>query len=349
MLFLIAIATVGVNVLWATGTAGTLLAWLAVAIVVFINAVFLNGNHASHYPRPIRTLVNAALLGLPFIASLGFWAIALRVEQYGWSVTRLWALYVMAVLFAYGIGYAIAVLRSTFSTTGNWLSHFKPHNTLVALLIIASLSAINLGLPSFYKIAINSQMQRLASGQITWQDFDFKHLRFSAGMQGYNAVVAFKANPSVELSEHGHEYIQEILDSENRWDEKLDATSYSQHKSAITLKDDVTAPEGLIDYILEHDYHADDCHEEANRCALLEVTLRRNGEPDWLFMFQGEHNRHWRLYQKIGDAWQQVGQLNPYNKQNRDAFDQVLEGHFDTAEPEWLDMMINGQRIKVRP
>lgn len=354
VLFLAAIGFVGIEVLWATGTAGLLLAWLAVAIIVFINAVFLNGRNPSHYSAPIRTLINLALLGLPIIAALGFWAVSLRVEQYGWSAARLWAAYVMALLLVYGIGYAIAVIRSTLKQGGIWLGYIKPHNTLVALFIIASLSAINLGLPSVYNIAVSSQMHRLTSGETTWQALDFKELRFNSGIQGYNAVVAFNDNPGkensgIELSEHGQRYLQDIIDSQNSWDTTLSSTSESEQRLAMILQDGVTVPEGLIDFILEQHYNARECSDAANRCALIQVALRRNGEPDWLFMFDNKHSKSWLLYNQVNGNWQNVAQLNPYGANNRNAFDSVLKGEFGTAEPEWRDMTVNGERIKIRP
>lgn len=353
VLFLVAIALVGVEVLWATGHAGSLLAWLAVAIVVFINAVFLNGNHKTHYPAPIRWLVNAALLGLPVIAALGLWAISLRVEQYGWSVIRLWALYVMLVLFAYGIGYAVAVIRSGLGK-GVWLNAIKPHNTMVALVIASSLAFINLGFPSFFSIAINSQMQQLHNGHVDWKDFDFKHLRFEAGIDGYKAVQDFTRSPTVELSDHGKAYLDDLLAADNRWSVELSVDSPEERRKAIHFRENEIPPKGLVEFIVNDNYWAGECTQGENRCALVSITLRRSGKPDWLFMFQGERNRDWALYNKAhqtgGDEkWEKVGELNPWGKQHSNAFDKVFAGDYKATEPAWLDLDPGSGPISVRP
>lgn len=346
LLFLVAIALLGIDVLWATGRAGSLLAWLALAIVIFINAVFLNGNHQTHYPAAIRTLVNACLVGLPVIAALGLWAIALRVEQYGWSVIRLWALYVMVILFIYGIGYAFAVIRSNVRNSV-WLNAIKPHNTAVALAIAFSLTLINLGLPSFFSISINSQMQQLHSGQISWKEFDFKHLRFEAGIDGYNAVADFASAPSIEISEHGLAYLNDLLAATNSWDIDLAVESTEEKRDAITFRDGETPPQGLVDRIINDNYHARECTEEESRCALVSIVLRRNGETNWLFMFQGEHNRDWQLYQQENGKWQRAAWLNPWGKSNNNAYNNVLNGNYRTREPEWLDLDAGGEPISV--
>lgn len=348
LLFLAAIALSGIDTLWATGTAGDLLAWLAITLVVFINAVFLNGETGNPYPRPIRWLVNSAICGLPIIAALGLWALNLRVMQYGWSVTRLWALMVMLTLFLYGLGYALAVIRSGGNTGRPWLSTIKPHNTMMALVIISALCLINLGLPNFYQTVANSQLKRLNNSEVTWQELDFKNLRFETGKQGYQAVKNVLANPSVALSEHGQQYLQELLASNSSWETKATPHSREELISAVTFRDDESAPDELLDYLIEQYYGFNRCQDDGTRCALVQVTLRRNGEPSWLFMLHAEHEEDWRLFETRDGKWQHIGQLGNYGTRSLSAYQSIVDKTYDTAAPVWRDLKIGDQQFGVK-
>lgn len=347
LLFLVAVALSGIDALWNTGTAGDLLAWLAITIVVFINAVFLNGEASSPYPKAIRWLVNFALLSLPIIAGLGLWAISLRVEQYGWTVARLWALCVMLILLLYGIGYAIAVLRSIAQNEQPWLSSIKPHNSLMALVIIAALCLINLGLPSFHQTTINSQLERLKADEVSWQEFDFKYLRFETGMRGYQAVADFLANPSVELSEHGQLYIQQILNANSRWENETSPYSREALIAGISLRDGETPPDELFDFLIDQYHNFARCREADIRCAIVEVALRRDQTSSWLFMLHGEYDQDWRVYEVRNGAWAQIAQLGNYGDRSLSAFEKIFNGEYDIIEPTWLDIQVDGKRFSI--
>lgn len=348
LLFLAAIAVSGVDTLWATGTAGDLLTWLAVTLLVFTNAVFLNGETGSPYPRPIRWLVNAAICSLPVVVALGLWALNLRVMQYGWSVARLWALMVMLVLFLYGLGYALAVVRSGRNSSQSWLSTIKPHNTMMALVIISALCLINLGLPSFYQTATNSQLKRLANHEVTWQELDFKTLRFETGKQGYQAVKNFLAKPPVELSEHGKQYLSELLASNSPWETKATPRSRDELIAAVTFRDGESPPPELLDYLIEQYYGFNHCQDEETRCALVQVTLRRNGEPSWLFMRHAEHEEDWRLFEIKDGEWQQIAQLGNYGARPLSAYQSIVDKRYEIAEPAWLDLKIGDRQFGVK-
>jgi hypothetical protein len=122
----------------------------------------------------------------------------------------------MLVLFAYGVGYAFAVIRSGIRNSV-WLNAMKAHNTAVALIIVLSLSAINLGLPSFFSIAVNSQMQQLTSGRTAWGEFDFAYLRFESGLNGYSALTQALDDSSFEINSEQRQGLERLLEKKERW------------------------------------------------------------------------------------------------------------------------------------
>jgi hypothetical protein len=130
-------------------------------------------------------------------------------------------------------------------------------------------------------------------------------------MDGYNAVSNFAKQPTVEISDHGHAYLADLIAADNRWAVELAIDSPEERRNAIRFRDSEIPPPDLVDHIIDDNYYARECSDEENRCALVSIVLRRNGETDWLFMFDGEHNRDWQLYQHKNDEWQRAGRISP--------------------------------------
>jgi hypothetical protein len=190
-------------------------------------------------------------------------------------------------------------------------------------------------------------MQQLANGQISWKEFDFKHLRFEAGMDGYNAVANFARQPTVEISDHGRAYLDDLIAADSRWGIDLAIDSPEERRNAIHFRNGETPPADLVDHVINDNYYARECTDEESRCALVSIVLRRNGETDWLFMFDGEHSRDWQLYKRANDKWQRAGRISPWGKRNNNAFDNVFNGDYLTPEPEWLDLDAGGGPMSI--
>jgi Domain of unknown function (DUF4153) len=69
---------------------------------------------------------------LPVLGALAFWAVMVRVVQYGWTPNRLFAVLSAGVLLAYGLWHAFSVLRGT-----GWQARVRQGNLAMALVVLA--------------------------------------------------------------------------------------------------------------------------------------------------------------------------------------------------------------------
>lgn len=111
--------------------AALLLTMVAGGIALVSIAIDQADADATQSPLLIRCTQGMALV-LPVVAGLAFYAIWVRVAEYGWTPERLFVVLVAGVGVAYGVIYAAAVLRR-----GPWMERIRQGNIRMALVIVA--------------------------------------------------------------------------------------------------------------------------------------------------------------------------------------------------------------------
>ena len=188
MLFLLTLPFVGLQPLWDTGNGTALLLWLTALMLFFVNAVYQSGEHKISYPPWVQTLVCAGLLTLPVFSLLSFYGLFLRIQEYGWTVSRCWGMVVWAVLFAFSAGYTYGIIRRRLG----WPVVLAQTNMYMGWAIVALMVLVNSPALDFRKIALASQIERVTSGEISWHDFDFYYAKYYLGRPGFEHREALK-------------------------------------------------------------------------------------------------------------------------------------------------------------
>jgi Domain of unknown function (DUF4153) len=126
--FLASLPFTGLEPLWATRSAATVLLFADAALVILINAAWQNGS--APVVRLIRLSARVAALLLVPLTAIAIYALALRVGEHGWTVDRIVAAACMLVASCYAIGYAAAALRK------GWLALLAPVNIATAFVVL---------------------------------------------------------------------------------------------------------------------------------------------------------------------------------------------------------------------
>lgn len=205
--FLCALLFTGLEPLWNTRRATSILLVAVAIIIVLINTTYQDGKTES---APANLLVYARLIAIatlvPLIAlaAYGLW---LRIDQYGFSSSRIAAIACIIVAICYAGGYAAAAIRDYRE-----LHRLEGTNVLTAFVIVGVLLALFTPVADPARISVNSQVSRLESGKIPADKFDFAFLRFQSGRYGMAALeklkhksgsaeaerIAFKANEALD-------------------------------------------------------------------------------------------------------------------------------------------------------
>jgi hypothetical protein len=195
--FLLAVLVSGPSVLWnATDSATPVLLSIAIAAFVLANAVIRDADEDTEGRAIFRWTGFALALGLLPLALFAAISTGLRVNQYGLSPERLWALASVAVAVAFSLAYFIDALAGV---RAGWRDRLRASNLRLAA--GTAMFALLLALPilDFAAISTRDQLARLQSGEIAADEFDFAALRWNFGEPGRSALgrLARSADPAI--------------------------------------------------------------------------------------------------------------------------------------------------------
>ena len=189
VLFTAVLPFTGLDALWSTGNGSALLLWLLAVILFCCNAVYQDGRETEAYPPALHRAIYTGLCAAPIVAALACYGLMQRVMQYGWTVERCWAAVVCLVLTLFAIGYVIGIVRRRDA----WTGELARVNTVMGLVVVGILVLANSPLLDFRKISLHSQLERVASGEIALEAFDFRYARTHLARPAYLAMAAMKA------------------------------------------------------------------------------------------------------------------------------------------------------------
>ncbi len=168
--FLATLPFVTLGALWDTGLGSRILIALG-AIAVLLIAVAYRPGADLRFPRSVQIAVTAVVAVLPVLSVLALVGILIRVGQYGWTVSRCWAVTYAAVLALFSLGYLWGVIRYR----AEWPRITAPVNVAMVCVILAVLLLQNTPVLDFRAISTKSQLARVESGEIEAAAFDFHY------------------------------------------------------------------------------------------------------------------------------------------------------------------------------
>ncbi|PJK12089.1 DUF4153 domain-containing protein [Lysobacteraceae bacterium NML120232] len=352
LMFVASLPFTGLEPLWNTHSAALILMNVVAVMVLFVNAVYQDGQGAMPYPHWLRRMVDAGILTLPVFAGLALYALMLRIGQYGWTQTRIAGMAVTVILSLHALGYAIAVLRP-----GAWLAGIRRVNVAVSLFAIVLAILFNSPLLDPHRISANSQIARLAAGQVESKAFDLGHLRFKSGRQGWLAVQALqkeaKASGDVEFEKRIVAILQRNHYYQNS--EELAANALKEVaalREVIHLAAGSPAPaEDWWTYLMGYEGMTG-CKQIDSDCVLLVRDFDRDGQADHLLCNVSDNSARLecQLFSHHAGNWRSEGQVSFWEHRNEDEdslAEAVRRGEITLYQPRWPMIEIHDQRATV--
>ncbi|MDO4708897.1 MAG: DUF4153 domain-containing protein [Pseudomonadota bacterium] len=354
LLFVLSLPLTGLEPLWNTRSAALILMSLVAVMVLFVNAVYQDGQGVVPYPRWLRWLVNAGILTLPLFSGLALYALMLRIGQYGWTLERIAGMVAAVILACHALGYAIAVLWP-----GAWLSGIRRVNVAVSLLAIVLAVLFNSPVLDPHRISVNSQLARLAAGKVESKDFDLRHLRFYSGRQGWLAAQALQkeaeARGDTEFAKRIAEALQYLSHYQANNGPKVEMLKdVAALREVIHLAAGSPAPaDDWWTYLLSDNYLTG-CKQIDSDCVLLIRDFDQDGQADHLLcdvLAKRAELLSCQLFSHHGGSWHREGELSFWEEHqngNKKALSDALRrGEITLYQPRWPMIGINGQRSRV--
>jgi uncharacterized protein DUF4153 len=307
LIFLAALPFTGLAALWSTGHASALLLGLSSFVVLFVNAVYEDGETAAPCPPALRRLTEAALAALPLILAIAAYSLWLRVAQHGLSPERIYALVFCALSGAFALGYASALFRR-----GPWLGGIRRVNVALSLTVVAIGFALHTPLADPLRWSARSQVARLLAGQVAVADFDFASLRFHLGHAGDDALARLAAadHPEREAIATGIHDAREAT----HYELKPALDHRIRDEDVRVLGSLATVPDGFTAFLAG----ANDpglrgqCYSAAP-CTLFAVDLDADGSDEHCLVTAPSGDISWnptRCYARTSSGWRAIGTLS---------------------------------------
>lgn len=167
VLFLLALPVAGLEVLSGRVSAAiTLLVMVTLGATLVTTAIDRSDDEAVRQPVMRGATALLALI-LPVPAVLALWAVWLRVSEHGLTPGRIFALLVAGFGLAYGLTYALSVLRGA-----GWMGRIRRANAVLAL-AVAAVSALWLTpLVNSEALSARSLVDRVTDGRTPASELD---------------------------------------------------------------------------------------------------------------------------------------------------------------------------------
>jgi hypothetical protein len=333
LLFLLVLPGTGLQPLWETGHAAALMLTLQIALIVFLNAAYQDGQADAPYTRWLRRLVELAVIALPVYSALTLHALYLRVQQHGWTSDRVWATLIAVIVALYALGYLFAALRRR----AQWLAPMGQVNVAMAVVIVAALIAANSPVLDPKRIASASQVGRLLAGKVAVADFDFMYLRLEVGRHGIKALDKLKALDGHPEAAAIRQAAGDALARSHRWAEV--APGPDQFAKGIRLY-----PVGkkidpaFIQFVVTD--KGTTCTVD-RKCLVLAMDLNKDGTEEYVFL-----NYPFTVFEHKADGWRQVGRLEPTQGLPRNLGQLMSEGHYKAVPAVWPNLQV-GNKVYV--
>lgn len=352
VLFVLSLPFTGLQPLWETRSAASLLLTLALLLITFTNAVYQHDDERPPYPRWLRGLVEGGLFALPVLAGLAIYAMALRIGQHGWTLDRFWGALTALLVAGYAAGYALAPLHRA----GRWLQRLEPVNRAMCWVVLAAALLGSSPLLDPVRITLASQRARLLAEPARLTAADALMLRFEVGHRGVVLLRELQKHASVHADARAASVIAQALGRSARWEgPPIDAGArdLSALRTRILLAaDSPQPPESWWQAVLERKLPAGQCLEGQAPCVALSRDLDGDQKNEVLLCsLPTGAGAYCLLHTPDGDAWRKVGSY-AFAQGAGDAggggsarvHAAIRAGKLAPAVPRWPELSLDGGR-----
>jgi hypothetical protein len=350
LLFLASLPFTGLQPLWDTRHASATLLSLIALTILFFNGAYQDGLGDPPYSLWIRHLVETALVAVPVYAAITFYALYLRIDQYGLTFGRFYG-----VLFAVGgmlcgLGYAVAVFRRR----GGWMSPVRQVNVGMGCIVVACAVLTHTPVLDPLRWSARSQFNRLAEGDVDASEFDYGYLRFQLGHVGYATLERIEALTDHPQAEVISERVNAARDAEEYADVRPQPATLLSASDIVPFDTSTTLPDALVRFAVTNltQYQADECEENGD-CTIFPVNLDADDEQEYVMLLSGERNYTILAFDlDEGGTWMQAGRLRPYGPRaslplRATLLDTLRQEGALTEQAHYRDLVIGDVRLRV--
>jgi hypothetical protein len=318
------------------------LLWLTAVFVLLLNAGYQNGQGDRAYPRALALALRIVVPAMLLVSLTAMYSLCVRIDKYGVTVERVYAIVVALTAVAYSVGYTVASLRG-----GPWMQGIERVNVVVAIGLMVLIAIMLTPIASPYRLAASSQANRVAelAKDDDARESALRYLRFESGRYGVRrlqALAAAKGNP--EALKLGKE-ARLVLESDKRWGPLLQVANQRDALAAIPAFPDGRRIEPSLASAISKGlrFNANEGSSTA-QAAVLFVDLDGDTVEEAVFLTKGRFG----VFAQRGSGWVGLGWHVAAAGENPAQVREILAaGDYRVVEPKWHDLRIGTFALQI--
>ncbi|EPP1031151.1 DUF4153 domain-containing protein [Cronobacter turicensis] len=339
LLFLVTLPFVGLSGLAERTSCNALLNTLALVLLSLSGLACAPWRSAPPPHKALRLLNAAGLIATPLFSALAGWSLWLRVQQYGWTPSRVYAALITATVLCWAVCAALQAARR--------MKRSEPASDrggrVVMLFSLALLILSHSPVLDPWRISVESQMARYESGA---QKADLMSLYMlqHAGRRGQAALNELRNNTAFMADRENRQALRDMLDGD-----PSSAVNEADLRDVISLASGAQAPaESWWQWVRKEDtYSVRGCLYEKGSCVVAALDLNHDGQNEVLLC--NSDTRSCSVTMRENGQWRQAGwSLEVPGSLTREKFDTALrENQIKGKDKTWQDVEIGGVRIPI--
>ncbi len=325
--FLAALPFTGLDGLWETGSATSLVLAAAAALILLIIAAYQDGRPDNRPPAVLRAAVRVAAVLIAPLVVIAVWGLALRIGQYGLTPDRIIAGACAFVGAAFAAGYGWAAL-SPFWRKGDWMRPLERTTVWTAFLAVVVILLLFSPVLDPARLSVADQVARLERGAVTPDKFDYRFLRFDSGKAGQAALARLTRSTDADIAARA----TAAGKIENRYDEDA-----ARPDAPLPLE---TWPAGTAlpaDFLQGQDDYLKQICWDAHYCVATLADLDDDGADEILIA----RRQQVEVFTREAGGWERIGEyFTPWcaGQEREDPRLTMKAGRVRPAPAAWPDL-----------
>ncbi|WP_105169879.1 DUF4153 domain-containing protein [Pseudoalteromonas sp. T1lg23B] len=342
--FLVAIAFVGLTALWNSG-GSNLVFVLTALILVTLNLAFQDSKQTPKMHRVAYLLILAGIAILPVYLAISGYGLWLRVEQYGLSISRLWAIFMWVFLTLYLTCYSISIIANT----RNWLDSLATINTRLGLLLIAALLVSQSPILNFKQLSAQNQLARIHAGITPVEDIDVYYFAHELGVAGRDVLKEIDAHFTEQHPQLGAR-IEAALNNVAKHDTPVEnsqtlLSALEVHGEIPKASLEPSLVSAMQSYANEHSATI----ANSSQLILLPVELTSDKRSEYLLIMKQPSYSELALFYLEQEQWHSRSMYFHYTNEHSDKelIKALLAGDYEITPAKFNDIRVKDTALKV--
>lgn len=340
--FLATLPFAGLEKLWQTGNGTSLVLWLQLLTLFFVNTVYQQASLQRPYNIVLHRLIIIGVGLLPIYSLIAAYGLWLRVDQYGLSVARCWAILMCFLLACFSFGYLVGIIKKRDA----WLEVQNKVNIGMGLIVLVSMLLVNSPILNFQRIASDSQIARLNDGKVTLKEFDYNYFASNLGRQGYLAMQDLKAQIKNSHPEQVAIIERMYVNPDFETVKELETLSEFIAHSVFWPQQEAF-PDDLIESIFDTVHFSNWAPLSSHSFYFIAIDLNNDEKLEYVFIDETNHFTEAKLWFERNGEWQQK-YMNTDNPAQIKLLKTLLEaGKVEVEKPSYNHLKVGDVVFKV--